>query len=243
MARRVAARGLIQAVERLKGTSDPQIRSWLLREGFRDEVMNEYLAHLAATTGDLYTALLDGAGGIIRALCAVGGPARDIRGYPDGPAVISRYLTLIRGRAASPARVSTVLGLGRFPGSGEAADLHRGSGTRQELQDACRVLARRPPWRAAVQDALAGPDLPAFRLALRLPRTWASPPASASGPACAPTRSMATDGSHCSGTAPGPRSVISSPWPGNCYRSRTWPPGPPATSGPAAPTPPATRST
>ena len=31
MARRVAAWGRIQAVERLKGTSDPQIRGWLLR--------------------------------------------------------------------------------------------------------------------------------------------------------------------------------------------------------------------
>ena len=175
MARRVAAWGRIQAVERLEGTSDPQIRSWLLREGFRNEVMNEYLAHLAATTGDLYTALLDpepdealldGAGGIIDALCAVGGPVKDIRDYPDGPAVISRYLTLIRDRAASLARVSTVLELGRFLGSGEAADLHWGSGSRQELQDACRVLARRPPWHAVVQDALASPDLPAFRLAL-----------------------------------------------------------------------------
>ena len=59
---------------------------WLLREGFRNEVMNEYLAHLAATTGDLYTALLDpepdealldGAGGIIDALCAAGGASLD----------------------------------------------------------------------------------------------------------------------------------------------------------------------
>jgi hypothetical protein len=175
MARRVSAWGRIQAVERLKGTSDPQIRSWLLREGFRNEVMNEYLAHLAATTADLYTALLDpdpdealldGTGGIIDALCAVGGPAEDIRDYPDGPAVISRYLILIRDRAPSLARARTVLELGRFLGSGEAADLDWGSGSRQELHDACRVLARRPPWRAVVQDALASPDLPAFRLAL-----------------------------------------------------------------------------
>jgi hypothetical protein len=175
MARRVAAWGRIQAVERLKDTSDPQIRGWLLREGFRNEVMNEYLAHLAATTGDLYTALLDpepdealldGAGDIIDALCAVGGPAKDIRDYPDGPAVISRYLTLIRHRAPSLARASTVLGLGQFLGSCEAAGLNWDGVSRQELQDACRLLAKRPPWRAAVEDALASPDLPAFRLAL-----------------------------------------------------------------------------
>jgi hypothetical protein len=175
MARRVAAWGRIQAVERLTGTSDPQIRAWLLRGGFRNEVMDEYLAHLAATTGDLYTALLDpepdealldGAGGIIDALCA-GGPAKDIRDYPDGPAVISRYLILIRRRAPSLARARTVLGVGDFLGSGEAAGLDWGGASRQELGDACRVLARRPPWRAVVEDALASPDLPTFRLALR----------------------------------------------------------------------------
>ena len=139
MARWVAAWDRIQAVERLKGTSDPQIRGWLLREGFRNEVMNEYLAHLAATTGDLYTtmldpesdeALLDGAGGIIDALCAVGGPAKDIRDYPDGPAVIGRYLTLVRDRAPSLARAAIVLGLGDFLESGEAAGLDWGSGSR-----------------------------------------------------------------------------------------------------------------
>ena len=175
MARRVAAWGRIQAVERLKGTSDPQIRGWLLREGFRNEVMNEYLAHLAATTGDLYTAmldpepdeaLLDGAGDIIDALCAVGGPAKDIRDYPDGPAVIGRYLTLVRDRAPSLARAAIVLGLGDFLESGEAAGLDWGSGSRDELRDACRVLARQPSWRAVVEGALADPDLAAFRRAL-----------------------------------------------------------------------------
>ena len=137
--------------------------------------MNEYLAHLAATTGDLYTAmldpepdeaLLDGAGGIIDALCAVGGPAKDIRDYPDGPAVIGRYLTLVRDRAPSLARAAIVLGLGDFLESGEAAGLDWGSGSRDELRDACRVLARRPSWRAVVEGALADPDLAAFRRAL-----------------------------------------------------------------------------
>jgi len=175
MARRVVAWGRIQAVERLKGTSDPQIRGWLLREGFRNEVMNEYLAHLAATTGDLYAALLDpepdealldGAGGIIDALCAVGGPAKDIRDYPDGPAVIGRYLALVSQRAPSLGRASTVLELSHFLGSDEAGGLDWGSGSRQELRHACRALARRPRWRAVLEDALARPDLPTFRLAL-----------------------------------------------------------------------------
>jgi hypothetical protein len=59
LARRVDGWGRIQAAERLTGTSDPEIKGWLLRDGFRNKVMTEYLAHLAATTGELYTALLD----------------------------------------------------------------------------------------------------------------------------------------------------------------------------------------
>jgi hypothetical protein len=217
MARRVAAWGRIQAVERLKGTSDAQIKGWLLREGLRNEVMNEYLAHLAATTGDLYTALLDpepdealldGAGGIIDVLCAVGGPAKDIRDYPDGPAVIGRYLTLVRDRAPSLARADIVLGLGDFLESGEAAGLDWGSGPRDELRDACRVLARRPSWRAVVESALAGPDLAAFRRALWPAAQLGIPTRQRVRGACAPIRSMATSGSHRSRIAQRARSAI-----------------------------------
>ena len=71
LAQRVTGWGRINAVRRLQGTTDPATRAWLLREGFRHTVMNEYLAHLAATTGRLHDALtaphvdqqlLDGAG-------------------------------------------------------------------------------------------------------------------------------------------------------------------------------------
>lgn len=57
LARQVAGWGRIQAVRTLRDTTDPGIRAWLLREGFRNTVMNEYLAHLAATTGGLHSAL------------------------------------------------------------------------------------------------------------------------------------------------------------------------------------------
>lgn len=113
---------------------DPEIRGWLLREGFRNEVMDEYLAHLAATTGDLYTALLDP--------------------EPD-EALLNR-----RGRHHRRAV------RGRRPGRGHPRLPRWGRGSRQELQDKCHVLARRPPWRMIVEDALASPDLPTFRLAL-----------------------------------------------------------------------------
>src|SRR5258708_7530826 len=45
--------GRIHAVERLQGTDDEEIRDWMVRHGFRNTVMNEYLAWIAATTGRL----------------------------------------------------------------------------------------------------------------------------------------------------------------------------------------------
>lgn len=74
--------GRIHCVERLRHTSDPAIRRWILRTGFRNSVMYEYLAYTAATTGGLLAALrgddidrelLDAAGEIIEAL-VMGGP-------------------------------------------------------------------------------------------------------------------------------------------------------------------------
>lgn len=83
LARRVRGWGRVQAVERLADSRDPEIKSWLLRDGFRNDVMDEYLALTAAVTDGLRDALsaavvdddlLDGAGGILTALVAEYGP-------------------------------------------------------------------------------------------------------------------------------------------------------------------------
>jgi hypothetical protein len=150
LARRVRAWGRIHSVERLKNTIDPQIKAWLLREGFRNGVMNEYLAYIAATTGALADALaadvddelLDGAGDILAALCRTGGPATDITEYADAQAVIGRYLVLVRDRPTL-SRVRAVLELNKYGGHG---------------QDLLTDL----DWIATVQNALDSPDLDVF---------------------------------------------------------------------------------
>ncbi|WUH98186.1 hypothetical protein OHR68_32500 [Spirillospora sp. NBC_00431] len=109
LARRVENWGRIHAVERLKGSDDPEIKAWLLREGFRNGVMNDYLAHIAATTGGLYTALLEpevdepllkGAGNILATLALIGGPAKDMTDYDDAVPAMHRYAEL--AAAAEP---------------------------------------------------------------------------------------------------------------------------------------------
>lgn len=105
LAQSVTGWGRIQAVERLQSTQDERIKAWLLREGYRNGVMDEYLACICARTGDLLTALQDapdeklliGARDIIRALIT-GGPAEDMTDYADGPEVTNLFLELISER-------------------------------------------------------------------------------------------------------------------------------------------------
>jgi hypothetical protein len=99
--------GRIQCVERLRDTQDPKIKQWILREGYRNSIMYEYLALIAAQTGGLLAALeapdvdrgvLTSAGEIIEALIA-GGPAEDMDDYPDGADAVERYLSLMQQRS------------------------------------------------------------------------------------------------------------------------------------------------
>jgi len=109
LAQRVHGWGRIQAVERLKHTRDPAIKSWLLRRGVRNTIMDEYIAYLCATVGDLKGALsaaridpdlLESASIIIDALIA-GGPAEDIADYEDAPTALRLYLAHL---SKTPAR-------------------------------------------------------------------------------------------------------------------------------------------
>jgi hypothetical protein len=171
LARRVAGWGRIHAVERLAGTQDPHLKAWLLRHGFRNGIMDEYLAHLAATTGDLYSALttppvddelLDSAGDILTALC-LGGPAKDMTDYPAAPETIDRYLTLVAERPPSLSRVAVVLRLARWI---DAAQLDWTETSRTRLRATCDVLVERPDWLRAVDQAMDSPDPHRFRHAI-----------------------------------------------------------------------------
>lgn len=102
LAKHVHGWGRIHAVERLAATKLPAIKSWLLRDGFRNDVMDEYLAHTCATTGELHRALaapdqelLRGAAGIFRALAA-GGPAADLADYEHASAALDAWLPHVK---------------------------------------------------------------------------------------------------------------------------------------------------
>jgi hypothetical protein len=100
LARNVTGWGRIHVVERLARTENPAVKRWLLREGFRNSVLYEYLAATCARAGGLLAALseddvdrelLVAAGEIIQALIA-GGPAEGMDDYEDARPVIEAYL-------------------------------------------------------------------------------------------------------------------------------------------------------
>jgi hypothetical protein len=100
LAKNVDGWGKIHIVERLGETQNPEIKKWLVREGYKNSIMYEYLAYTCAVGGGLKDELsekqideelLRGTGDIIEALLA-GGPAEDIDVYDDGAEVIRLYV-------------------------------------------------------------------------------------------------------------------------------------------------------
>ena len=105
LARAVHGWGRIHLVERLIDTDDTRIKAWLIREGYRNNVLIDYLAHACATAGDLRSALdqptvtVDedlnrGAGDLIEALfdAIIEGPAPGIDEFADAGAVVDLYM-------------------------------------------------------------------------------------------------------------------------------------------------------
>ncbi|MES9991166.1 MAG: hypothetical protein ABW098_04395 [Candidatus Thiodiazotropha sp.] len=100
LAKKVNGWGRIHLVESLEGTDNKEIQEWMLRDGYKNSIMYEYLAYICATSGKLRESLkitsldkgmFNSAGDLIEALIS-GGPARDIYEYDDAADVISMYL-------------------------------------------------------------------------------------------------------------------------------------------------------
>jgi hypothetical protein len=183
LARDVVGWGRIHAVERLRGTTDKAVRAWLLREGFKNAIMNEYLALRCARAGDLLGALqrgeaddplIDGAGAILLALCD-GGPAEDMTDYPEGAEVARRYLSLVRrGPASDLERFLCALRLRQYASDEPPPEPWRGVACRWSSEERfeVRVLAGeilgRPEWKELAARQLSADDTRQFRRAAQV---------------------------------------------------------------------------
>lgn len=116
MAQQVRGWGRIEIVERLEETRDPEIQSWLLREGWQNDVMVEYTALPCAMAGGLAEALgaervddalLRGAGEILVALIH-GPPGPGIEAYPEAHEAVARFVAHVTRTPITPERRAQV---------------------------------------------------------------------------------------------------------------------------------------
>lgn len=171
LARNVTGWGRIHVVERLAQTTNAEIKRWLLCEGFRNSILNEYLAATCARAGDLPAALrgdqvdrelLTGAGEIIEALIA-GGPAEGIDDYEDARPVLDAYLDHMTSSAETVGDLLCVCSIQDYLGEKESRWEERyQSGWTAELRDRlrgqCEAIEARPGWSELVRAKLASQD-------------------------------------------------------------------------------------
>lgn len=175
LARHVDGWGRIQVVERLARSSNSSVKAWLIREGYKNSVMYEYLAYTCATAGGLRgelekesvdPALLAGAGDIIEALIS-GGPAQDMDDYADGAVVVERYLHHL---GAEPKEIRQLIAMGsieRFLDEKSDWKIRQEQGWTPTLRATLRAkvsaMKGLPHWKEMVNAGLASEDHITFR--------------------------------------------------------------------------------
>jgi hypothetical protein len=166
LARQVDGWGRVHIVERLSQTEDLEIKEWLLREGYKNSVVHEYLAYTCATAGGLLPALeregiddelLDSAAELIHALL-MGGPAQDIDDYEDGAEAVERFLAHVEQCGTSLTQFLTLVAIKNFLADEKAdwgvrAERGWSVDVRQNLVKQASAIIDRPVWR---EKALSG---------------------------------------------------------------------------------------
>jgi hypothetical protein len=182
LAKSVNGWGRIETVERLKETERDDIQDWLVRSGFRNKIMDEYLAYIAATTGRLLDRLrrpdpdhdlVRAARDIVSALIT-GGPAEDIDDYPDAAELVSVLVALMATRAETLEDFDGIHDIASFLRDDDGWDERYQRGwtgqQRHEVLAACEHILSRPVWPGRVTAGLDADDDRAFWAASRAAR-------------------------------------------------------------------------
>jgi hypothetical protein len=160
MARDVSGWGRIHAVERMTAATDPELRRWLLTEGFRNSVSPQYLAYQCAVLADLKGALeaqqadravLIGAADLLRTLAQTDGP-RNLDSYPDGIRAAELFLTQVGRRRDSLSYFLAADALHNYANKGRgAAD----SAQRERIAQLSEQIVSDRAWPGRVKKAAA----------------------------------------------------------------------------------------
>ena len=181
IAQHVEGWGRIETVGRLAETTDPEIKAWMLREGYKNSIMYEYLAYTCATAGDLHEALaadsiddalLDGAGELLRTLIVgQGGPDRGIDDYEHAAVAAERYLHHLSGRANRVDQLVVAQRLERYLASEDGWDDRAQRGwtpeVRRRVRRTVEALTQDEKWPPMVEADLESTDRRRFETATR----------------------------------------------------------------------------
>jgi hypothetical protein len=193
LAKVVDSWGRINLVRQLASTGNPEIKAWILKEGSEGFPAQFILAYIAATSGELASALsaqeIDdavymAAGRILVNLIAARAieTHQDIDDYADGPEAIRRYL------AHAARKQETLEGFAPLAlivdylelRDGEEASVLRGTERRRNRRPLpkgwtkkerersatyARWILRRSAWRELIEDGLRSEDVRTFHLA------------------------------------------------------------------------------
>jgi hypothetical protein len=193
LAKVVESWGRINLVRQLASTGNPEIKAWILKEGSEGFPAQFILAYIAATSGELASALsaqeIDdavymAAGRILVNLIAARAieTHQDIDDYADGPEAIRRYL------AHAARKQETLEGFAPLAlivdylelRDGEEASVSRGTERRRNRRPLpkgwtkkerersatyARWILRRSAWRELIEDGLRSEDVRTFHLA------------------------------------------------------------------------------
>ncbi|AXI10974.1 hypothetical protein CUC15_19475 [Oceanobacillus zhaokaii] len=159
--------GKITAVEQLEAPT-PEIKYWLLTEGCKNTIMNEYLAYTCAVNGELDVALYeetiskelyDGAGLIIEGLLSEHAP-EGIEEYPYAGAVLSRFVYHARTHCKTLEDFYPLMKISEFINDEEEIWEERFNNDQWKehehtaIQQAIQVFVNDPKWPQLAMDAL-----------------------------------------------------------------------------------------
>lgn len=166
IAKAVHGWGRIQAIDRLAETDNPDIKMWLLREGYKNDVMHEYVAYICATTGDLHGALstdhpddevIKGACMILRSMQT---PGTSIDEYECAPKTALLLFKHLENREMSPTELHTIdfmrTLLQDMP-LDKQEQLGWSEVSKNLLEISAKILAR-PTWSSKIEEGLKSSD-------------------------------------------------------------------------------------
>jgi len=180
LAKQLNGWGRVSLVEQLAGTTDPEIKRWMLLEGFANSVHNDEIVLVCALTGDLHTALLDpnptpelleSAGLILTELMWPNYNSTLIGQYPEAVETTCLYLRHLQTRELSTRTLFIVDSIKDFllREHGAAADPALGWISHQEeFIGLINAIYARPEWPPVIREGLASDDARVYDRVIRM---------------------------------------------------------------------------